>query len=63
MLTLEQCNKILNRNKKENKYTEKQVEQIRAFIYQLVKIDLENFQLLNCKKNESDNNLRESFNR
>ena len=58
MLTLEQCNKILKRNKKENKYTEKQVEQIRDFIYQLVKIDLENFQTLNCKKDESYNNLR-----
>ncbi len=43
MLTLEKCDKILNKNKKENKYTEKQVEQIRDFIYQLVKIDLENF--------------------
>ena len=43
MLTLEECKKVLN--KKEQKYTDDQVKQIRSFIMLMAEIHLQNQKL------------------
>jgi hypothetical protein len=43
MLSLDLCKSILNKNGK--KYTEEQVKQIREYLYQLAKIDVEFFKI------------------
>jgi hypothetical protein len=50
MISLELCKKILCKNGK--KYTDEQIKQIREYLYQLAKIDIENFKNLKSNKNE-----------
>lgn len=52
MLSLEKCRQILNK-KEPNKYSDKQVEEIRMFLYKLAEIEKLNFQKNDYKKKSS----------
>ncbi len=58
MLSLEKCRELLN--KKEKKYTDEQILEIRDFCYKLAEIEYEAY--LNFIKNEkASDNLHESL--
>jgi effector-binding domain-containing protein len=59
MLSIDKCTKILNQSKR--KLTEKQVEQIRAFLYNAALIEFENFKKI--KGDEQRSYLHESVDR
>lgn len=58
MLSLEQCEKILNKKKKHNKYTQDQIKAFRNAFYALANLSFENY---SKKDNEKSNNLHESI--
>jgi hypothetical protein len=53
MLSNERCKEILN--KKEKKYTDEQVQQIKDVLYQLAKADVELFKRLRNENREKSN--------
>jgi len=53
MLTIQECKKILNRNGK--KYSEKEIEQIREFLWELALIGVKNLEKQLVDENSSNN--------
>ncbi|HUX95481.1 MAG TPA: hypothetical protein VMV47_07090 [Bacteroidales bacterium] len=53
MLTIQECKKILNRNGK--KYSEKEIEQIRDFLWELAQIGVKNLEKQLADENSSNN--------
>ena len=51
MLSIEACNKILNKNE-ERKYTTAEVKEIREYLYQIARLEINNN--LNEEENESN---------
>lgn len=57
MLSIDECKKILNQGK--TKYSEKEIQQIREFLYQVALIEFENYKKL--KIDEQRNNLHKGI--
>ena len=53
MLTIQECKKILNRNGK--KYSEKEIEQIRDFLWELAQIGVKNLEKQLADENSCNN--------
>jgi len=47
MVSMEMCKKILTKNGK--KYTDEQIKQVKDYLYQIAKIDIENFKNIKQK--------------
>ncbi len=53
MLSIKECEKILNRNGK--KFPESEIEQIRNFLWELAQIEVKNLEKIGKDENSSNN--------
>ena len=61
MMTLEECRKILYSNNENKHYNDDEIKQIRDFLYQMAKLEIEYNNIKNSKNYECNTILQSKF--